>query len=180
MRRLLFVSLLVVALAAGVLITVQSQQPPRTVYSSAQVKAGLVRNPKAWVGRTVLVRGLLIDTSQTVFKVPYVVLVPPISRQVQHGFLTRSQVARLLIFAFAFRGIQVLRLRTLPPSPFIAFFRSLPFVDQVVPSAPKANTLSPAVYRVQLLPPRRDCGRVLSQRVCYDALLSDYQPGKGP
>jgi len=62
MKRLLF-ALLTVALAAVIVAgvaVVTRPAPASTVYTVAQVRAGLAHNPGAWIGHTVLVRGVIM------------------------------------------------------------------------------------------------------------------------
>ena len=62
MRRLILLALGLV-LVAGLTIAVVGRRAPRApegVYTVAQVRAGLVRQPAAWAGRTVLVRGAAV------------------------------------------------------------------------------------------------------------------------
>src|SRR5579883_1253687 len=56
MRRIVL-GLAGVALAMGLVLAVTHFTVPAPVYTVAQVQAGLARDPGAWVGRTMLVRG---------------------------------------------------------------------------------------------------------------------------
>jgi len=54
----LLVGIPAVALAVGLLFVVETRilAAPATIYTVAQARAGMIRQPRSWVGRTVLVR----------------------------------------------------------------------------------------------------------------------------
>src|SRR2546423_15581034 len=74
MKRLVLVMLalmiapLIAAGGVGLIQVARSHTALDRVYTVAQVRAGLARNPRAWVGRTVLVRGTM---GVMVFACPY-------------------------------------------------------------------------------------------------------------
>ncbi len=57
MKRILIGLLMVVAVAGVVTALMGRVIPSAQVYAVAEVQAGLHRNPRSWVGRTVLVHG---------------------------------------------------------------------------------------------------------------------------
>ncbi len=59
MRRIAIMLAALALVAAGVTVAVGRLSPLEPVYSAAEVQTGLQRNPAAWIGRVVLVRGSL-------------------------------------------------------------------------------------------------------------------------
>ncbi len=57
MRRIAIMLAALVLVATGVTVAIGRLSPSEPVYSAAEVQAGLRRNPAAWVGRVILVRG---------------------------------------------------------------------------------------------------------------------------
>src|SRR5438445_5160042 len=70
MKRLSLVllALIIAAGGAGVISVARSRVAPDRVYTVAQVRAALTHSPRAWVGRTVLVRGTMVVM---IFACPY-------------------------------------------------------------------------------------------------------------
>ncbi len=67
MKRIASMLAALALVAAGVTVVVGQLSPSEPVYSAAEVQTGLQRNPAAWVGRVVLVRGsLAMSGSSTV------------------------------------------------------------------------------------------------------------------
>jgi len=62
MRRVVLLALGLV-LVAGLVAAVVGRRAPERVYTVAQVRAGLARQPAAWAGRTLLVRGIAAASS---------------------------------------------------------------------------------------------------------------------
>jgi len=62
MKRRIALVLAATTLAVAIIMAM-GRQPSSTeaVYTVAQARAGLARNPRAWIGRTILVRGLVIQ-----------------------------------------------------------------------------------------------------------------------
>jgi len=61
-RRIALLALGVV-LVAGLVAAAVGRRAPAQAYTVAQVRAGLAQHPAAWVGRTVLVRGVAVESS---------------------------------------------------------------------------------------------------------------------
>jgi len=127
----------------------------RSVYSVVEVQSRLAHDPKAWVGRTVLVRGLI-----------------------ERCVASRSVRARqpcdkwpaVLVDPGSFGVSAPLPLMWGSLDPLLAFLRELPLVSWLVvpPQAPHWWTL--ATYRVQLRAAPQD---LCSAGACYEALLLD-------
>lgn len=138
------------------------------------VKSALLQHPKNWQGRTVLVRGTLIDLGRSL---PYVLLVPPVG--VASVSASTPRAVRTIL-AYTLPDSQVLRLHTSGgrPSPvgstFLTVMQRLPLLNRLFPPAQEPATWQPAIYRVHLLAPTHVCARFLGQRLCYDGLLTDH------
>jgi len=65
MRRIAIMLAALVLVASGVTVAIGQFSPSESVYSAAEVQAGLRRNPDAWVGRVVLVRGSLATSGSS-------------------------------------------------------------------------------------------------------------------
>ncbi len=67
MKRIAIMLAALALVAAGVTVAIGRLSPSEPVYSAAEVQTGLQRDPAAWVGRVVLVRGsLAMSGSSTV------------------------------------------------------------------------------------------------------------------
>lgn len=131
------------------------------VYSLGQVEAGLVQNPQAWKGRTVLVRALVQYEP-----CPYRLA----NGNVGHTFFYRYEcylapawVADRLRSHKPFTFPTPFVLAADPPRVPAFFLHSLPLVGPFVP-LPRLEEVDPPldtephVYRILLVPPR-DCNR---------------------
>ena len=161
MKRLVLVVLaLVIAVGgAGLIRVVRSRAVLDRVYTVAQVRAGLARNPRAWVGRTVLVRGTMVVM---VFACPYG----------GDGFKCGAlQWEELDPDA---PGPQPLILAPASASPLLTFLQRLPLVGSSMPSAQPLRE-GPGVYRIQLRAPSH-CPFPAANPSCASALLLDSWP----
>ena len=165
------------ALSAVVVAAIQSRQLSVPVYTPGQVKAGLSQNPGAWVGRTVLVRGTLIDVGLEFPHAPNLqpaplVLAPPIPPR--HLLGLSPTFSATLIYVMSLKAGEVLVLQRVQPDSVISLLRNLPLAGRLFPPAKHVNTFSPAVYRVQILAPNPSCTPISAYlvRACYDALLT--------
>jgi len=71
MKRIVSMLAALVLVAAGVTVAIGQPSPSEPVYSAAEVQTGLQRNPAAWVGRVILVRGsIALSSSSTVCASP--------------------------------------------------------------------------------------------------------------
>jgi len=71
MKRIAIMLAALVLTAAGITVAIGRLSPSESVYSVADVQAGLQREPAAWVGRVVLVRGsIALSSSSTLCASP--------------------------------------------------------------------------------------------------------------
>lgn len=142
-------------LVAGLVTAVMapsSSSEQEGIYAVPQVLQGLIRDPGAWVGRTVLVRGTAVQ--------------PPIGCAPHHWcpvalFKTqRPQSGPALL------------LEPGPSDPLVARLRQVPFVDHMVPGPQRLHLSAPAVYRLQFQAvPGVSCGA--GAVPCVNAMLVD-------
>ena len=160
MKRLSLVllALILAASGAGLIQVARSHTTLDRVYTVAQVRAGLARNPRAWVGRTVLVHGTLVVMA---FACPDV-----------GGFkCTPIQWEELDPDA---PGPQPLILAPASASPLLTFLQRLPLVGSSMPWAQSLRE-GPGVYRVQLRAPAH-CPFPSANPSCASALLLEARP----
>ncbi len=164
-------ALVLVALGAVIVGWLSSLSAPSApVYTVAAVQTGLQRQPRAWVGRTILVSGVVQDIDQyfptqgprqlRVLLVP--MLPPPGSHAALGGYGSQLWADP----------------RRVPSHPFNALMRLLGTVPVLGPLLHvRDQRLHPgqqAVFRLTLLPRRRcPAGTCMSNA---DALLDDVQP----
>ena len=161
MKRLSLVllALIIAAGGAGLIQVARSDTALDKVYTVAQVRAGLARNPRAWVGRTVLVRGTMVVM---VFACPYG----------GDGFKCGAlQWEELDPDA---PGPQPLILAPAPASPLLALVHRLPLVGPLMPW-PRPLREGPGAYRVQLRAASH-CPFPSANPSCASALLLDTRP----
>ena len=161
MKRLSLVLLALIFAAggAGLIQVARSHTALDRVYTVAQVRAGLARNPRAWVGRTVLVRGTMVVID---FACPYG----------GDGFkCTPIHWEELDPDA---PGPQPLILAPASASPLLTFLQRLPLVGSSMPWAQSLRE-GPGVYRVQLRAPAH-CPFPSANPSCASALLLDARP----
>ena len=141
-----------------------------TVYTAAQVRAGLGHNPRAWVGHAVLIRSLLATASGA----SATASVPPIAVLIDVPRLPQGVSAlQLRILIYDYYGITAqptttLLLRPAPPNPLLALLRRIPVVTRLLPLSERIDGGEVRVYRVVLLPPRHSCPQ---KGLCYDGVL---------
>ena len=166
------VALVLVARIAG---TGPGYPGAETVYTAAQVRAGLGHNPRAWVGHTVLIRGLLATASgasTTASMAPVAVLidVPRLPWGVS------ALQLRILVYdhyGIATQPTTTLLLRPAPPNPLLAVLHQIPVVKRLLPLSDHIDGGEARVYRVLLLPPRHSCPQ---KGLCYDGVLMGVAP----
>lgn len=119
------------------------------VYSLAVVQAGLARSPEAWVGRTIMVRGMVVTGSPADYPSPS------------------------LMDADAAAAVDPLPLARAGPDPLRAFLRRLPWLGSLASGAQAIRWDEVAIYRVQLrVQVRAHCDGIR----CYEAVLLDAAP----
>jgi len=122
------------------------------VYGVSQVIAGLSRDPRAWVGRTVLVRGVALR------------LLP--------GCGAGQWCLEGLYEPAARRRGPILLLEPGPADSLVARLRRVPILDGVAPR-PQRLRGAVAIYRVRFqAAPRQSC----DARPCVTAILVDAAP----
>jgi hypothetical protein len=147
-----------VLVACVVLAAVHTQRAQGAVYTVAQVQAGLADHPRAWLGWTVRVRGLVVpcqaDTADP--------NLPP--------FQSCGGWPLDLLDSGSPGTGAFLRLSWSTQNPLLAAVRRLPLVGRLLPApaAPARTTL--ATYRVRL---RVAPSAVCSGTPCYEALVLD-------
>lgn len=163
MRRfaLAFVALILVG-GAGAAIA-RSAGSFSTVYTVADLRADLTRHPRAWLGRTVLVRGAVIGGWM-----PALWLRPAHSGP-QPSIPPLQSGAALVDPA----GHVSLPLASGGEDSLLSFLRRLPWVGRFAPRPQSFNWQAPAVYRVTIeAAPSGSCGHT----TCYEARLLDSMP----
>ncbi len=154
--------------------------PPGRVYSLAEVRAGLRSHPRAWIGRTVWVRGQVVDTA--------VMLATPLStgglpRDIDYlspppGVLVRLRLvppaynlrSRRDIRTFGTQFVMSPHLGAL--GALVSFLRGVPLVGRLMPLDTYGRLYAMHFFRITPLPVR--C-RYLYQPDCADALLQDVR-----
>ena len=148
----------------------------REVYSVADVRAGLARDPHAWAGQTVLIRA---DVIGSWFPVRWV------SATASRPSAGRTGLVQLLISLPQPGGVLVdnstqppalgLPLAFAPEDQVLSFLRRLPWIGRFAPGPQRLSVDpgQPAVYRVRIqVAPAGSC----VHRPCYEALLLDSAP----
>jgi len=164
----------VVILAALVVIG-HGYPGPASVYSVAQVKAGLSGQPTAWGGQTVSVRGIVVTIHHSIFgaglalssvgPAQTTVLAPDIPGA------PHSETA-LLSSIFNARTSAVLLLRPQTTDPIMTALQHVPVVGTLFHRPRRVTSYTPAIYRLQLLAPQQSC----LHDQCADAVLLDATP----
>jgi hypothetical protein len=145
------IAMLALVLGTGVAVTAvtgnhRGQGP---VYSVLAVQAGLRRSPAAWVGRTILVQGIVVAGEPV-------------------GYPSPS-----LVDADATAAVDPLPLSRIGPDRPRAFLRRLPWLGSLAPRAQAIRWDEVAVYRVRL---RVQTHAFCGASVCYEAVLLDATP----
>ncbi len=165
MRRALFALVTLALVAAGAAIATRPA-PAAAVYTVAQVRAGLASNSGAWIGRMVLVRGLIMQCrrvegcSAIPAGIPRVGLVDgiPIIEMPRATVLSQSL------------PLQIER------DPLRDALRRVPLLGRVVPPPRRLSLAQPATYPVRLVV-LRPCTVSNSRLPCVAAVLSDTVGG---
>jgi hypothetical protein len=137
--------------ACGVETATRGRLEQRPVYSLAAIHAGLARDAAAWLGRPVLVRGVVTDCGP-LSAVPIYCLAPGDAA----GDPTRAAEPLPLVKA--------------QPDRFWAFLRRLPIVGNLGSRPQAFRWDEAAIYRVAL---QVDTHTYCGDSVCYEAVLLD-------
>lgn len=163
MKRRAALVLAALTLAIAIIIAI-GRQPSSTeaVYTVAQTRAGLARNPRAWIGRTILVRGLVI---QCRLVEGCVALPPGIPRVGLVDGIPIIEMPRVAVLS------QALPLRV-DEDPLRLLLRRLPLLRGIVPAPRQLSTAQSATYRVRLIV-ETPCAVANSPASCVVASLTD-------
>ncbi len=187
MRRVVLLALVVV-LVAGLVAAVIGRRAPEQAYTVAQVRAGLARQPAAWAGRTLLVRGVATEsfwatgptTGGGYFCDPGSIGGPPQSCPLAapHGatvYLTLVDDSDQQ----ANTPTLVLAVQPVAPNPLIALVRQLPPLARFLPMQGQGQGQAPGgvshLYRIRL----RSTGSAPCANLpftCNNGVLVDAQP----
>jgi hypothetical protein len=137
--------------ACGVETTAHGRMEYRPIYSLAAIRAGLARNAAAWLGRPILVRGVVTDCGP-LSAVPIYCLAPDVAA------------------VDPTRAVEPLPLVKAQPDRFWAFLRRLPLVGNLGSRPQAFRWDEAAIYRVAL---QVDIHTYCGDSVCYEAVLLD-------
>jgi len=174
MRRAVLLALGLV-LAAGLVAAVVGHRAPAQAYTVAQVRAGLARQPAAWVGRTVLVRAVAVASVWTTGLGTGMGIVcgqrarrarPPALGGVQSCPLTAPHGATLYLMLaddsapfgprpslfFPQKTTLDLIVQPVAPNPLIALARRLPPLARFLSAQGQVPGGVPHLYRIRLWP----------------------------
>ncbi len=163
MKRRIALVLAALTLAVAI-IMVMGHQPTSAgaVYTVARVRAGLARNPQAWVGRTILVRGLVIRCRLVE---GCIALPPGIPRVGLVDGIPIIEMPRAAVLS------QALPLQV-GEDPLRSFLRLIPLLRGVVPAPRQLSPAQPTTYRVRLIV-ETPCAVANSHTSCVVASLID-------
>jgi hypothetical protein len=164
MRRIALVLAALALVVAIIMATGQRPIPADAVYTVAQVRAGLLHNSGAWVGRTLLVRGLVIRCRLVE---GCVALPPGIPRVGLVDGIPIIEMPRMAVLS------QALPLQV-EEDPFRLFLRRIPLLRGVVPAPRQLSPAQPATYRVRLIV-QTPCAVANSRASCVVASLVDAE-----
>lgn len=156
-----FISLFILALALAPLVgaaAVGGQIGDGRVYGVATVRAQLARDPKHWVGRTLLVRGQVVPC-----------LAMPSADNGRCAALAPSawQPPSITPWRAAVDPLPVVHAGL---DPALAHLRRLPLLDDMLPAPQVLRWGAVATYRVRLRPVARS---ICDTGICFEALLPD-------
>ncbi len=181
------------ALLAGLVaaVTGRPSSPPGPVYTVAEVRAGLARQPAAWAGRTLLVRGVAAESfwatgpttsmGQLCYLSPFTCpLIAPNGATV-YLTLTNDSVRSNPRRAFFTMGVPtntttlLLAVQHITPNPLITFARRLPPLARFLPIQGQVPGGVAHLYRIRL----RSAGSTPCAGfsfACATGVLVDAQP----
>jgi hypothetical protein len=154
--RLLVAPLALVLGAGSAAVISTGQRSHVPVYTLAELRAGLVRNPAAWVGRAVRVRGMVQSSGCLAW-------------DAGGSAPCRDRAAYLL----GPDGASVLQVAGWERDPLLATLRRLPLVGRLVPGPRAARWGALATYRVRL---QAAPAPVCDDTPCYEVFLLDAAP----
>jgi len=163
-RRIALVLAALALVVAIIMATGQRPTPAGAVYTVAQARAGLARNPRAWVGRTILVRALVIRCRL----VEGCVALPPGIPRV--GFVDGIPIIEMPRAAVLSQALPL----QVGEDPFRSFLRRIPLLHGVIPAPRQLSPAHPATYRVRLIV-ETPCAAANSHASCVVASLIDAE-----
>jgi hypothetical protein len=155
-RRLALLAVLLAATLVAGAVAIQRALDSGPVYSVDQVSAGLVRDPHAWLGRTLLVRGIV---PAYYCPGPISVSCPPTPPTTLHSAARASGRSLPLFFGSADPGTSILQ--------------SEPILRSLLPGPQHLLRGRAAVYRIRV---QTLGGDVCGYWPCYAAVLIDAAP----
>jgi hypothetical protein len=183
-------------LVAGLVTAGVGRRAPARVYTVAQVRAGLARQPAAWIGQTVIVRGVAAEAdfatrprTSTGMNCQLTTLGSPLPCALPLTMPDGSTVYLTLIDNSASRQANmlplVLAVRPVPvvSNPLITFVRRLPALARLLPAPKKIPDQVPGgvlrLYRIRLQPSGPISCATPLRFACsngVDGVLVDAQP----
>src|SRR5436309_7784259 len=178
-------TLIVLVLAVGLVVTiVAGGVATEPVYTIAQVRAGLARDPAAWAGRSVLVRARVMASvllrgafslgsplsdyvvTKGRWEPPKCITTSTGCPSPLAGLVPTGTIPDLLLqLKPAWPHMSPVLwvrpqspapwIRPLPPAPWLAFLQRLPLLRRVLPGPQQGRWGVSTVYRIHLLPPHR-------------------------
>jgi hypothetical protein len=173
---------------AGVLVCSlgRSTADAHRVYTVTQVQAGLARNPKVWVNRTVLVRGRIMQgywmhgrAGVSWGLAEYCAATPSgcPSDSPPGILIPRGAVVHLGLRSDGLDSenhyLPILTLLPQPAGALVLFLRRIPLVASIVPMPQHVQWGTLATYQIYILPKVR---RNACRPICDDAVLLNVAP----
>ena len=184
MKRYAIAPLVLILVVGSAFTAAQTLGSPAPVYSVSRVRAGLERDPRTWLGRTVFVRGRVTAAACAW---PGASCPPPLHTFCRHGSPclstpssptspTSLMVTMELGDDDASRPSAILPLEWGAEDNVLTLLRRLPVVGQLAPAAQAVRVGMDGVYRVRLT-------RVRGRRIASfrdEAVLLDPAPFPAP
>jgi hypothetical protein len=157
-RGLLIASLGLVLVAVLAMVVLDRPFDRSPVYSVAQLHSHLEKDPRRWLGQTLLVRGAVFARG---------------CREEAGTLVLCSPRQVVLTDAGPTLTVAALPLASARPDPWLTVVRHLPLLGGILPPPQVVHWGQVAVYRVQL----RTLVDTAGGRAAYAALLLDAAPG---
>ncbi len=180
------------ALLAGLVAAVAGRPSSGPVYTVAEVRAGLARQPVAWAGRTLLVRGVTVDslwaTGPTTSVVQFCYVPPftcplaaPNGTTVYLALIDDSAQPNPRLFGSVNptnTTTLLLTVQPVAPNPLIALARRLPPLTRFLPAQGQTPGGASHLYRIRLRSTRSalPCAGLGIPSTCTSGVLVNAQP----
>ncbi len=198
MKRVVLLLLSMVLVSGLVTILLGRLTPAQRVYSVSEVATGLAHHPSAWIGRTILIRGVVASSSwstglgtregrscfRTTTACPLITstgnavslllvdetLHKPVMPFLNYFLLQQYKRHHYLYLA--------LRVPSATPDPFETLMRHIPLLGHLIPARRSGSAPGdvPTVYRIQVQPTSRSTFCNWMDGGCTSGLLVDVQP----